>query len=32
MYATPDSGNTNGELISGVDTGVQDIYESETGF
>jgi Tol biopolymer transport system component len=30
-YATPSSSNTNGELISGVATGEQDIYESATG-
>jgi Tol biopolymer transport system component len=31
-YNTPSTSGTGGELISGVDTGVQDVYTSKTGF
>lgn len=31
-YATPTAGATTGELISGIDTGMQDVYTSKTGF
>jgi hypothetical protein len=32
VYATPNSTNTNGEFISGLDTGQNDVYTSKTGF
>lgn len=31
-YVTPNSTNVNGELLPGVDTGIQDVYTAKTGF